>query len=140
MRKKKIQGDVGYYLPNKKIAIACNTKATSDLIGILSEIFYSISDVQRAIFYDEKAIEILQIYIDNGYGETEASEFFQYDDYTYALNWFEKPYAILISNFPFMTSILDVKGYLEFNMINGVRKWKIKEPFKRILQITEKHL
>lgn len=138
MGKKKSQGDVYYCLPNKKRPVASSTKATGDLIGVLSEIFYSINDVQKSIFYDEKAIEILQIYIDKGYGETKASDFFTYDDYTFAFQWFEKPYAILIGNFPFMSSISDAKEYLEFNMTNGVRKWKIKEPFQRILQITEK--
>lgn len=128
---RKQKPDVSYYLPNKKRPIAYSSKSTCDLIGLLSEIFYSIKDVQMAIFFDQKAKDILQIYIDKGYAYTIASGFFSYDDFTFSLNWYTKPYAILLSNFPFANTIDQLKQYIEFHIAaNGKRKWVLKEPFK----------
>lgn len=118
---------VQYYVPGKKRPIAYSSKSTSDLIGILSEIFYSIKDVQRAIFYDPTAKDILQIYIDKGYGDTIASDFFRYDNDSCTLTWYNKPYALLLSNFPFANTIEELKQYIECRRtITGKRKWIIK--------------
>lgn len=131
MAYRKLNPGVAYYLTNKKRPIAYSSKSTSDLIGLLSEIFYSISDVQRAIFFDQKAKDILQIYIDKGYADTTSSDFFSYDDFTFALNWHTKPYAILLSNFPFANTIAQLQQYIEFHIADsGKRKWILKEPFK----------
>lgn len=137
MSKRKIKPDVSYYIPGRKRPIAYSSKSTSDLIGLLSEIFYSIQDVQQAILYDQTAKDILQIYIDKGYGDTIASDFFRYDDYSYTLTWYNKPYAILLSNFPFANTIEELKQYIEFRItINGRRKWIIKPPLEQILKIS----
>ena len=132
---RKLKPDVAYHIPKRKRPIAYSSKSTSDLISILSEIFYSIRDVQRAIFYDKKAHDILQIYIDKGHGETVASDFFVYNDHTYVLNWEEKPYAILLSNFPFADTISELKHYIEYkHLATGKRKWIIKQPFRDMME------
>lgn len=130
--------DIFYYLPNKERPISYSTKATADLISVLSEIFYSINDVQNAIFYDEDAIKILQIYIEKGYGERQASEFFESDPFQYNFQWYEKPYALLLSNFPFASTIEELKKYMSFSIVNGKRKWELTPLFKQIMKEDEK--
>ena len=78
MAKTKIKDSVHWYVPNKKKPIAYSTVATSDLIGLLSEDFETIQDVYDAINYDEEVKEILQKYIDLGYGNEIAKNWFRY--------------------------------------------------------------
>lgn len=75
MRKSK--GNVEWTVPNKKKPIAWSTTATSDLIVALSQNYETIADVYNAINYDEDAKEILQKYIDLGYGNVIAKEWFK---------------------------------------------------------------
>lgn len=75
MRRSK--GDVEYRLPNKKKPIAYSTKATSDLIAVLAQDYETIFDVYNAINYDEDAKDVLQKYIDLGYGDVIAREWFR---------------------------------------------------------------
>lgn len=130
--KRKTKGDVEYRLPNKKRPIAHSTKATSDLISILSEIFLTINDVRKAICYDEDAKKILDIYIEKGYGEEKANTFFRYNDFGYCFNWQGKIYAILLANFPFTNTIDEVKQYVEYRIIDNKRVWMIKDKFKKL--------
>ena len=74
----KQKGDVEWRLPNKKKPIAYSTRATSDLIGILAEDHETIIDVYNVINYDEDAKNILQLYIDKGYGNEIARNWFRY--------------------------------------------------------------
>lgn len=80
--KKKTKGDVIWYdiNINNKNPIAYSTKACSDLIGILSQDnpIASIIEIQQMINYDAEAIDVLQKYIDKGYGNCIASEHFKY--------------------------------------------------------------
>lgn len=69
--------DVKWRVPKKKKPIAYSTKATSDLIVALSKENKTIKDVQAAISLDQEAIKILQKYIDEGYGDTIAQNFFK---------------------------------------------------------------
>jgi hypothetical protein len=78
MTKVKRKGDVHWFVPNKKKPIAYSTVATSDLIGLLSQECETIQNVYDAINYDEEAKEILQKYIDLGYGNEVAREWFRY--------------------------------------------------------------
>ena len=78
MTKTKRKGDVHWFVPNKKKPIAYSTVAASDLIGLLAEDFETIQDVYDAINYDEEAKEILQKYIDLGYGNEIARNWFRY--------------------------------------------------------------
>ena len=78
MLKPKNKGDVHWYIPGKKKPIAYSTKATSYLIGLLAEDFETIQDVYDAINYDHEAKAIMQIYIDLGYGDQIAREWFKY--------------------------------------------------------------
>lgn len=78
MAKAKRKGDVHWTVPNKKKPIAYSTVATSDLIGLLAEDFETIQDVYDAINYDVEAKEILQKYIDLGYGNEIARQWFKY--------------------------------------------------------------
>ena len=78
MAKAKIKGDVHWHIPGKKKPIAYSTTAASDLIGVLAEDFETIQDVYNAINYDPEAKAIMQIYIDLGYGNQIAREWFRY--------------------------------------------------------------
>ncbi len=70
--------DVYWYAPNKEIVIAYSTVAASNLIeALVSENpNISISNLYNAINYDAEAQKVLQAYIDNGFGETNASSLF----------------------------------------------------------------
>lgn len=70
-------GNVQWTIPGKKRPIAYSTKATSDLIVLLSKEHKTIREVQAAINYDQDAKRVLQQYIDAGYGEQIAQDFFK---------------------------------------------------------------
>lgn len=72
------KGDVQWHIPGRKKPIAYSTKATSDLIAVLAEEGGTIAEVQRKINFDEDAKAVLQAYIDRGYGDVEAREWFKY--------------------------------------------------------------
>ena len=74
---KRSKGDVMYTVPNKKKPIAYSTKATNDLIVVLAQEYETISDVSNAISYDQDAKDVLQKYIDLGYGDVIAREWFR---------------------------------------------------------------
>lgn len=74
---KKSKGDVQWRLPNKKKPIAYSTVATRDLIVVLSQDYETISDVYNAINYDQDAKDVLQKYMDLGYGDVVAREWFR---------------------------------------------------------------
>ena len=78
MAKRKIKGDVHWTVPNKKKPIAYSTVATSHLIGLISQECETIQDVYNAVVYDVEAKEILQKYIDLGYGNEIAKNWFKY--------------------------------------------------------------
>ncbi len=75
MRRSK--GDVEWRVPKRKTPIAYSTKATSDLIAVLSQDYETITDVYNAINYDQDAKEILKKYIELGYGNEIAREWFE---------------------------------------------------------------
>lgn len=75
MRKSK--GDVQWCVPKRKTPIAYSTKATSDLIVVLSQECETIIDVYNAINYDQDAKDVLQKYIDLGYDNEIAREWFR---------------------------------------------------------------
>lgn len=74
---KKSKGDVEWRLSNKKRPIAYSTVATQDLIVMLAQDYDTIFDVYNAINYDEDAKGVLQKYIDLGYGNVIAREWFR---------------------------------------------------------------
>jgi predicted metal-dependent RNase len=74
---KRSKGDVMYTVPNKKKPIAYSTVATQDLIVILAQDYETISDVYNAINYDQDAKDVLKKYIDLGYGNVIAREWFR---------------------------------------------------------------
>lgn len=76
MAKRRPKGDVEWYLPNRKRPVAYSTKAASDLIVVLSQEGATIQEVHDAINYDIEAKNILEIYIENGYGQAMAKELF----------------------------------------------------------------
>lgn len=73
--------DVEWALPNKKTPIAYSTVATSDLIEALCEQYpnATISQLMPAIKYDEDAKKVVQQYINAGYGDQVAYDWFVYD-------------------------------------------------------------
>lgn len=75
---RKSKGDVSWHVPGRKTPIAYSTKATSDLIAVLAEQGGTIREVQSRINYDQEAKAVLQAYIDRGYGDTEARQWFKY--------------------------------------------------------------
>ena len=70
--------DIYWYAPNTKIVIAYSTRSASDLISTMSEDSpkMTISELHDAINYDEEAKKVLQAYINNGFGDYSASEYF----------------------------------------------------------------
>ena len=76
----KPKGDVSWTRPKSKInskPIAYSTVATNDLIVILSQMYDTIEDIYKAINYDQEAKEIMKIYIDLGYGNYIARDYFK---------------------------------------------------------------
>ena len=57
--------------------IAFSTTATSDLIVILAEDGCTIEELKDKIIYDIEAKEIIQKYIDLGYGKLVAKDYFK---------------------------------------------------------------
>ena len=73
--------DVEWYVPGKKSPIAYSTVASSDLIEILVEDNPSatIKEIFEKVNYDEEAKKVLQQYIDAGYGNQIANEWFNHN-------------------------------------------------------------
>ena len=73
--------DVEWHVPGKKTPIAYSTRAASDLIEALAEDNPSatIKDLLGKINYDEEAKKVLQQYIDAGYGDQVANEWFNHN-------------------------------------------------------------
>ena len=70
------KGDVHWRVPGRKRPIAYSTKATSDYIVSLAENGGTIREIQSQVTYSPEAIEVLQKYIDLGYGDVVAREWF----------------------------------------------------------------
>ena len=74
--------DTTWYAPNEKTGketiIAYSTTETSDLISVLAaeNIDATISEIKDLVNYDVEAKKVLQAYIDSGFGQTKASDFF----------------------------------------------------------------
>lgn len=67
-----------WHIPGRKTPIAYSTVATSALIAVLAERGGTIREVQSRINYDQEAKAVLQAYIDRGYGDVEARQWFKY--------------------------------------------------------------
>ena len=78
MPKAKNKGDVHWHVLSKKKPIAYSTIATEYLIVELAQDHDTIQDVYNAINYDQEAKDVLQKYIDLGYGNEIAREWFKY--------------------------------------------------------------
>ena len=73
--------DVEWAIPGKKTPIAYSTKAASDLIEVMADDnpTATISELKDKITYDTEAKKVLQRYIDSGYGDQVANEWFSYE-------------------------------------------------------------
>ena len=73
--------DVEWHIPGKKTPIAYSTVATSDLIEALADDnkTATIKELIEEINYDEDAKKVLQQYIDAGYGDQVANEWFNHN-------------------------------------------------------------
>ncbi len=73
--------DVQWAVPGQKMPIAYSTTATSDTISVLADEnpTATISELQGLIHYNPEAKKVLQQYIDAGYGNQVANEWFSYD-------------------------------------------------------------
>ena len=69
--------DVSWRVPNKKRAIGYSTKATSDLIVLLSQDGSTIQEVYDKINFDVDGKRVLQEYIRRGYGNVVARDWFR---------------------------------------------------------------
>ena len=76
--------DVEWHVPGKKKPIAYSSKVTSDLIEALAEENPSatIREIFGKVNYDVEAKKVLQQYMDAGYGDQVASEWFVRSDNT----------------------------------------------------------
>ncbi len=77
MSRRRIKGDVEWHIPGRKTPIAYSTKAASDLIVALSQDSATIREVFDRITYDVESREILKAYIDKGYGDIIAADWFK---------------------------------------------------------------
>lgn len=76
--RRKLKGDVLWYIPKKKKPIAYSSKAASDLIVLLAEETNgTIKEVYEQINYDQEAKKVLKAYTDNGFGNIVAKEWFR---------------------------------------------------------------
>lgn len=120
-----------YFLPNRKKPIAGSTIYTAKLLIILSEIFFSINSVFKAVYRSQEAKNVLEKYIDKGYGEKEAAEFFNNQIFIrLRLPIFFLPdeeYGLLLANSPWINTIEQVKERIEFKYEGTARIWKIKK-------------
>ena len=75
----KSKGDVAWYLPDGRLKapVAYSTTACSLLIVELSLLHHTIQDVYDAIEYDREAKGILKIYINKGFGDYIAKDYFK---------------------------------------------------------------
>lgn len=69
MARKRLKGDVEWFIDERKTPIAYSTKATSNLIVLLAQENETVQDVYNAVNYDADAKKVLQAYIDKGYGD-----------------------------------------------------------------------
>lgn len=76
-RSRRSKGDVEWYMPGRKRPIAYSTKAASDLIVALSQDCITVQEVYDCITYDIEAKNVLKAYIEKGYGNAIAKEFFR---------------------------------------------------------------
>lgn len=77
MSRRRAKGDVEWHIPGRKTPIAYSTKAASDLIVVLSQDGATVQEVYDRITYDVEARKILEIYIEKGYGQAIAREYFK---------------------------------------------------------------
>lgn len=75
MARPKTKGDVQWHIPRRKRPIVYSTVAASNLIAALAEQGGTIRELQSRINYDQEAKDVLQAYIDHGYGDTDIREF-----------------------------------------------------------------
>ena len=73
-----LSSDTKWTVPKKKKAIAYSTTATSKLIALLSQEYETIQDVYNAVNFNTEAKKVLQAYIDKGYANEIAKEWFKY--------------------------------------------------------------
>ena len=74
---KQSRWDVSWTVPNKKRPIGYSTKATSDLIVLLSQDGSTIQEVYDKINFDVDGKKVLQEYIRRGYGNIVARDWFR---------------------------------------------------------------
>jgi hypothetical protein len=75
-KKRNSKGDVSWRVPGRKTPIAYSTGAASSLIVLLAQAGGTIQEVHDQITYDLDAKKVLQAYIDKGYGDIVAREWF----------------------------------------------------------------
>ena len=80
------KGDVEWHVPNRKKPIAYSTIATSEYIVTLAQYGGTIKDIYEKIAWYEDAKLILEKYIQLGYGEKIAAEWFKEDEWRYLGN------------------------------------------------------
>lgn len=128
-----MKSDIAYYLPNRKKPIAYSTIFTAKLLVILSEISNSIYSVYRTVYRSQEAKNVLEKYINKGYGQERASNFFNNQIFlqNYIPLFFQpgEEYSILLANSPLINTIEKVKEIIEFHWECGKREWKWKVPF-----------
>lgn len=63
------KGDVAWYMPGAKRPFAYSTKATSDLIVTLYEVYGDLQRVYEELHYDAEAKSIVWQYLEKGYNQ-----------------------------------------------------------------------
>ena len=108
--RRKSKGDVSWYLPNNKKAFAHSTKATSDLIVVLSEMNKTTQDVYNAINYDDEAKAIVKHFIEEGYGNYIFYDFVHVNP--------DLKYRKIENGIIEIIDLKDLKNHLDINLAN----------------------
>lgn len=77
MRRQHKHLDVCWFLPNRKRPFAYSTKAISDSIVVLSREYRTIQEVYDHYNLLDEGKEILNTYIEKGYGNVVAADWFK---------------------------------------------------------------
>ena len=76
-KRRNTKGDVAWYEPKRKKTNRHSTKATSNYIVLLAESGKTINEVYNSVNYNQEAKNILQKYIELGYGNVIAISLFK---------------------------------------------------------------
>lgn len=68
------RGDVHWFVPGRKTAVAYSTSATSQLIGLLAEDGHTFVSARHELRYDTDGVAVVDAYIARGLGDVKMTD------------------------------------------------------------------